>query len=179
METTRQIQGANGIVRTNGNYWAGLYSEQARLSYDLTKTHPVSVRPFIGVIGQQFNRASFTENTQTGFELHVNSSTYHSTRSQLGALVEVPTRTCIKPFVSVDWEHEFSDVNGTFDANLVGVNGQFPIQGQAVGRDAALVKAGAVVLSGQNWTVSALYQGWYGNSWQQNGGTLQASVMFG
>ena len=179
LDTERRIQGAMAVATTKGSSKAHLYSEQVRLGYDLTPDRPMRLSPFVGVIGQQLNRNAFAENTQTGFELNVDGSTYSSTRSQLGAMLEVPTNTSLKPFVSVDWEHEFSDVNSTFNANLVGVGGKFHIEGQSIGRDSALVKAGTVIACGRNWNVSVLYQGWYGSSWQENGGTLQASVAMG
>lgn len=180
VQVSRQINGAMGVVSTAGSYKADFYTEQARLSYDLTMRRPFRVSPFVGVINQQLNRDSFTENTNTGFELSVDSSSYNSTRSQLGMLLELPMGSCVKSFASADWEHEFADDQATFNAGLVGVSGgQFHIQSDTIGRDAALVKAGVVLLGGSNWNIAASYEGWFNNKCQQNGGTLQLNLVIG
>lgn len=178
VSVTRQVQGAHGLVAQRGDYKARLYDEQIRLGYNLLPKDWMRIMPFVGVIGQQLKRDSFIETTLTGFELNVSSTTYYSTRSQLGILLEFPTtHVSLKPFVSVDWEHEFGNQNAVFDASLVGVGGTFHIQGATVGRDTALVKAGSVLWSGDRWNVSLFFQGWYGQNWQENGATLELSVM--
>lgn len=176
----RQINsGVDGVVTTTGSYQAKLFGEQVQASYDIVGEHAFRISPFIGVVNQQLNRDGFSESSDTGFELNLARASYRSTRSQLGAFLEIPIKQRIKPFLLAQWEHEFADQKGVFDANIVGMTGQFNAAGQLVGRDAALVKAGMVLLQGKNWTVSALYEGWFANEWQQNGGTLEARVYLG
>lgn len=180
LETNRHIQnGVGGVVSTKGNTNARLYDEQVVLSYDMLPRSMLRFSPFVGVIGQQLRRNKLTENTTTGFELNVGSSNYDSVRSQLGALLEIPIPmgNAFKPFVSANWQHEFSNQNASFDANLVGVSGSLHIEGASVARDSVLVKAGAVLWSGKNWNMTALYQGWYGGNWQENGGTLEMNFV--
>ena len=110
-----------------------------------------------------------------GFELNVGSNRYHSARSQLGVLWEAPVNQCIRPFASVDWEHEFADRNGAFDASLVGLPTPptFHIVGQEIGRDSAAVKAGVNMVQCGKFNVALLYQGQFAKDWQQNGAALE------
>jgi subtilase-type serine protease len=177
LETDRHIQSATGIADTRGNSKAQLYTEQVVLSYDMLPRSVLRFSPFAGLIAQQLKRNKLTENTVTGFELNVGTSNYSSVRSELGGLLEVPTGSALKPFVSANWQHEFSNQNASFDASLVGVGGSFHIEGASVARDSVLVKAGTMLWSGKNWNVAVLYQGWYGGSWQENGGTLEINFV--
>ncbi|MGE3920442.1 MAG: autotransporter-associated beta strand repeat-containing protein, partial [Gammaproteobacteria bacterium] len=174
----RQIQSVNGLVQTNTNYIARLAAEQFRASYDMGIKHRVDIRPFAALLLQQIDRGSLNEQGGTGFELNLNDSFYHSVRSQLGVILEVPNDFKFRPFVSVAWEHEFADTNAAFDASFPGFAPGFNIVSTNIGENTAVVKAGVVVAHNKHWDVSALYEGRFATNVRQNAAMLQGRYWF-
>jgi len=176
----RQVQAATGVAIPTSTYQANLVSEQVALSYDLLKQKRCwKLRPFVGFVNQQVNREGLAEHGDSGFELDVHSSSYHSARSQLGLLWEAPINYRVRPFASADWEHEFSDRNSQFNAQLIGVTSPetFHVAGGEIGRDSGYVRAGLVLVQQGKLNVSLLYQGQFAKDWQQNGAALEANLL--
>ncbi len=176
----RQVQAATGVAIPTSTYQANLVSEQVALSYDLLNQKRCwKLRPFVGFINQQINRGGLTEQGDSGFELDVHSSSYHSARSQLGLLWEAPINYRVRPFASADWEHEFSDRNSQFNAQLTGVTSPetFHVVGGEVGRDSGYVRAGLILVQQGKLNISLLYQGQFAKDWQQNGAALEANLL--
>jgi outer membrane autotransporter protein len=182
VDAKRTIQTTAGNAVTTGNYHSDIWSARGNVGYVIPLPSTLyHVQPFTGVVGQRVNQNSFTENSNTGFELNVGQSTYQSLRSQLGVSADAApfVNTDVKLFTNLSWEHEFADTRGEFNANFVGVNGGFNVVGTDIGRDAAALQAGIKLpLYKNGFDVSASYQGRFANNLRENLGLLQVGYNF-
>ncbi len=176
VDATRQIQGATGPVETFGKEEAVLFAEQIKLGYEMGIADVAIVRPFVGFINQNVISDSFTEDGDTSFALNVNPNSYHSARSQLGAVFATTIIPMFYPYTKLSWEHEFADQNASFDASLIGLPGSFNIIGTEVGREIGVIDAGLAFVTGQWWDISIAYQGQFAQNWQENSGVLKLKV---
>jgi outer membrane autotransporter protein len=159
-------------TQTTGGYHANVWSARGNLGYLIPlPSADYHVQPYTGVIGQRVDENGFTENSNTGFELHVDPSAYQSLRSQLGVSAEATpfTNKTITLFTDISWEHEFADTRGEFNANFVGLNNSFTIVGTEIGRDAAVIQAGIKLPLYKNaLNLTAAYQGRMANNLRDN-----------
>ncbi len=181
IDTERQVNTATSVATLTSANKAHLISEQMMLSYDLFNKPCYSVlRPYVGWINQQVNRKGLVEPGDTGFELRIASSHYHSSRSQIGLIWEAPVPGYIRPFALADWEHEFAKRCGDFNAQLAGVASpdSFHIVSEEIGRNSAYVRAGVVLIDQARFNLSVFYQGQFTDGWHQGGAMLEANVRF-
>ncbi len=175
INATRTITFANANISSNYNVY--LVSEQLRAAVDLF--HSI-VRPYVGVFNQNSKRPGFTENGNSGLELKLNKSMYHSFRSQLGIMLNVPVGQTVNLFAAAAWEHEFANDFVDMSAQLAQVGGSafFTVRSTAIGRNTAGVKAGMQITSHRNYDVSFLYVGQFASKWHENGGRIEANYRF-
>ncbi len=178
---TDTINGKRTVAFANANvpanYDAYLFSEQFRVSYIF---HNFLVRPFIGVFNQNVTRNKFTEKGNTGVELTINQSTYHSFRTQLGIMLDIPTGETTRPFASIAWEREFAQDFSEYDAQLaqVGGNAFFHVKSTPIGENIYAVKAGIQITKYRNMDISIMYTGLFTRHWGENGGRFQLNYRF-
>jgi autotransporter-associated beta strand protein len=176
ISAVRKIANTNtGTVETTAEYQTPLFGSQIVTSYDIS-FWGMSFRPTAGVIYQRVNGLNFSEDSDTSFELRVMADAYQSTRSQLGLSFDTGFFTYLHPIFYAAWEHEFSDLNVNFNANIIGLPDTFYIQGTQIGRNSVYVDAGIALLQCANVDFTVNYQGRFANQFNHN--AIMATMAF-
>jgi autotransporter-associated beta strand protein len=157
------------------NYTSTLTTGQLRLSYEFLFQSAISMRPVIGGIYQRVRGNDFRENSDTGFELHIDEENYKSIRSDLGLRLEALLPGNVIPNLYVAWEHNYAKyLIPEINMQMIGYEIPFIIEGTEFGRNAFLIESGVDVTQCKNWNLRLLYQGRF--ALNENGNYIRVEV---
>lgn len=146
------------------NGWGALVAGDAGYRFDLAG---VSLKPFVGMTGQSFNRRAFTETTDFG--LSFPSQTFNRLTSEVGLWTTTLFNSSLATFMlqlKVAWTNDFGNQALATQAALL--DQPFSIATANPGRDAAVVDVNLTAWQTENVRVFARYRGEFRNNATSN-----------
>jgi outer membrane autotransporter protein len=154
------------------NGWGGLAAGDAGYRFDLGGT---TLKPFVGLTGQSFNRRAFAETT--GFGLSFPSQTFNRLTSELGLWSTTLVQSGLTTYMlqlKLSWTNDFGNQALTTQAALL--DQPFTIAAANPGRDAAVVALNLAAWQTENVALFARYRGEFRSNANSNQGAVGMRV---
>jgi uncharacterized protein with beta-barrel porin domain len=135
------------------------FNAYCEAGYDL-KAHPLVVTPLASLAYSRVWVNGFTESGAGSLNLEVASQQAESLQTGIGAKVAAPLKrngVTVVPQVYAAYQHEFSNNSRGLDARLSQGGSTFSFQTEQLGRDFAVLGAGATILTRKNFSLQINY----------------------
>ena len=147
VSSTRNLPTFGTIATAAYDGWSLAVAAEASRAFSVAS---LRVEPMVGVTVVELWRPSFTESGAGALSLVAERETATKLASRLGATVTTPILIgdkVLRPWLRAFWGHDHLDRQGDLTAAFLGATapGAFTILSPSVGRDAALVGAGALL----------------------------------
>lgn len=168
VDSTRTIAFPGEAVTAAGSLsgWGALAAGDAGYLFEFAGA---SLKPFVGLTGQSFNRRAFTESTDFG--LNFPSQTFNRLTSEVGVWATTLLHCDLTTYmlqVKLSWTDDFGNQALTTQAALL--DQPFAIAAANPGRDAAVIGVNLAVWQTENVALFARYTGEFrGNANSQQG----------
>jgi len=149
-------------------------SAQTQAAYTAMKVSPYfAIQPLMGLHYQYLTTKAFKEQGDTGIEMSLRKSGYHSARTEIGAMIEDQLFSNFHTFALGSWEHEFADRTVELEVSIPNVNNLYKAKGYSIGPEMFVAKAGFSLTNLKNiLNVTAFYEGRFTNHFHENAGKL-------
>ncbi len=179
INANRNIDAIDNVVTVTSDYNDTIFSQQVGARYDWALSN-IHIQPFLALVHQQLGLNGFSEKGDMDFALTIGESNYDSLLSELGVGFEAPLQKIIARG-ALSWAHEFEDNQLTICEKITTINRRdcFNVQSATIGRDRLQLTAGFSFFQQQKIHLSIVYQGFFADSYRENGVKIQIDSDFG
>jgi outer membrane autotransporter protein len=183
-DTRREINfpGFSGVA--NGNHDGMQYIASALAGYPIELANHTVLTPIAGLTYSSLDEDSFTESGGNGAALHVDSTSTHSLKSDLGTRLERSFATTygnVVPSAQLIWRHEYQDTRlqsvSNFAADTSGAT-SFSSPGAKPVDDTGVLALGVTLLRSNTLSLSAKYTLEAASGYAANTGDMQVRWNF-
>jgi outer membrane autotransporter protein len=183
-DTRREINfpGFSGVA--NGNHDGMQYIASALAGYPIELANHTVLTPIAGLTYSSLDEDSFTESGGNGAALHVDSTSTHSLKSDLGTRLERSFATTygnVVPSAQLIWRHEYQDTRlqsvSNFAADTSGAT-SFSSPGAKPVDDTGVLALGVTLLRSNTLSLSAKYTLEAASGYTANTGDMQVRWNF-
>jgi outer membrane autotransporter protein len=183
-DTRREINfpGFNGVA--NGNHDGMQYIASALAGYPIALANHTVLTPIAGVTYSTLDEDSFTESGGNGAALHVDSTSTHSLKSDLGTRLERAFATTygnVVPSAQLIWRHEYQDTRLQSVSNFAADTSSatsFSSSGAKPVDDTGVLALGVTLLRSSTLSLSAKYTLEAASGYTANTGDMQVRWNF-
>ena len=171
-----------GPTVAKGSFSSQQFGAKAEMGYPIAVSR-YTITPLAALAFDTLHQDGYTETGAGGANLVVDDSSVRSYRGTLGAkastVYELDNGWSIKPIVHLAWKHEFNnDLVPNQDVSFSGGGVSFTTPGLKLPQDAADFGVDADIMSANNLTITARYEGEVRNSYMENTALLKARFGF-
>jgi outer membrane autotransporter protein len=179
-DTTRKVAFGAFTDTVKGSHDGTQYTVKVDGGYPVAVGKAV-VTPFAGVTYSNLNQDAYTETSANGAGLTINSVSFDSYKSQLGAKVSTTLEAYGRNFVPelrASWVHEFNNKAVDTTAAFAAGGSTFVTPGVKPGAEAAVIGVGATIVGKSNIALTANYDAELRDSFVGHTGSLQLRADF-